>query len=234
MIAVYTFLVVTAVMSVFQLCVVMWEKRLSWPYGALQGTPPHPDPSGYCIKTVGAALECGFMLIGWTPDMKGEKYQMNYGFLLSPDRQSLAMISKGKIIGIEVRGLSFHSPSQDGLRSWYTTDNQSGVESDILRRWMSHLVFVSAFKDIWQAHQTWMESAQFPRHTFNPGCALQEFRRIREQRFGEMLARGYIAYTDESQTFWRYTFKGAVRLVFYNYGTGLIRAFTLGRFPKTA
>ncbi|MCD6049804.1 MAG: hypothetical protein K0Q55_1207, partial [Verrucomicrobia bacterium] len=134
----------------------------------------------------------------------------------------------------DLRGISFYSPSQDGVQCWYTTDNQAGVESDVLRRWMSHLVFAQFFKDVWQSHQTWMQSANFPRHTFNPGCALQEFRRVREQRFAEMLARGYIAYADDQQIFWRYTFKGAVRLVFYNYGTGLIRSITFGRFPKTA
>lgn len=232
--ALYVFLVVTVIMSLFQLVVCMWEKRLTWPYGGLQGGPTFDAGSAYAHRTLAAAIENGFMHLGWAPDTKGEKYQMNYCFLLSPDRQALLIIGAGKILGMELRGVTFYSPADDGLRLWYSTDNQSAIEFDISRLWMSHLVFAHKFADIWRSHQSWMQSAKFSRHTFNPGCALAEFRRLREQRFNEMLRRGYISYTDSTQTFWRYTLQGAVKLVFFNYGTGLIRAVTLGRFPKTA
>jgi hypothetical protein len=231
---IYVFLAVTAVMSLLQIAVFMWEKRLTWPYGAIQSAPPHGDPSGYGQRMQLAALQCGFMMLGWTPDNKGEKYQMNYGFMVSPDGQSLLIIGMGNIFGIELRGVTIHSPSDDGLQSRYTADNQAAIESDVLRQWMSQLVFNRDFAGIWQAHQNWMATARFSRHTFNPSCAMAEFRRIREQRFDEMIRRNYIAYTDASQTFWRYTFTGALKVVFLNYGTGLVRAVTFGRFPKTA
>jgi hypothetical protein len=79
-----------------------WEKRMVWPYGEPQKSPPHPDTTGYGVRTANAARAAGFHFFGWSPDLKGPRYKVSYGFLLSPEGNQLAIVSSGTIMNIKL------------------------------------------------------------------------------------------------------------------------------------
>lgn len=222
------------VLCLIQIIACLWEKRLVWPYGVLQATPPHGDPTGYGRRTMEAAVAEGFIFLCWAGDTKGQNYRLSYAFLLSPDCQSILIIGMGTILGMYIEAFTINSPSHDGQESWYSTDTQKAVEADVSRKWMSHMVPAGDFGRAWRLHQNWMEAAGFQRLTFHPGRAMEQFRLVREQRFNAMMKAGYIAYTDSSQTYWRYTLKGASKLALWNHAIALARILTLGRYPQKA
>src|SRR5690242_1592750 len=79
------------------------EKRMVWPYGKLDAHPPFATgPAGE--KRINEAIACRFRFIGWAPHSKGGKYQVNYGFIVSPNQDCIGVISTGNMYGMEVRG----------------------------------------------------------------------------------------------------------------------------------
>jgi len=72
-----------------------FEKRMTWPYSDLQSQPQFEDPSGYGLRRVAEATQAGFTLLGWSHDLKGGIYRVNYALLISLDRTILAVVGAG-------------------------------------------------------------------------------------------------------------------------------------------
>ncbi len=204
-----------------------------WPYGSPEAQPQLADASGYGVQWVDDALKADFSLLGWCPDLKGPRYQVSYALLYSSERDCFVIIGVGTIMSMPLRGTWIYTRTTDG-RVFYTTDNQSCVEIDVLRRWRSQLVRASRFSELLQRHKDLLRNCRSTPQLFAAGREAEDFRCIREERFQEMSRRGLINFTDTSATHWHYTFLGAAKLAALNYSIGLLRGVTNGRIPRCA
>ncbi len=230
----YSLIAIVAVLIVPLAVAARLEKRMAWPYGELQAQPHFGDPTGYGARWVAEAVQAGFSFLGWAPDLKGNRYRVSYAMVISPDRDSIAVIGIGSIWRMPLQGTWLHTPSVDGRRSWYSTDNQPCVEIDISRHWKSQLVPVAHFGELWQRHRMWVERAGVTPRGFGPLREIAEFRQFRLEHYREMSQRGLISFTDSTETHWRYTLFGAVKWAAFNYSIGLLRAISYGHLPRTA
>lgn len=229
----YIVLGVVVFVFVLQAVVARFEKRMVWPYGSPEPQPQFPDPSGYGARWVDEAVKAGFIFFGWAPDLKGPRYRVSYGLLVSPERDCFVVIGVGTILNITLRGTLLYTRATDG-RVFYTTDNQSCVEIDVTRRWRSQLTPANTFPQLLQRHHDMLRKGGINSHTFIEGGEIEEFRSLREEHFRSMSRLGLIAFTDGSATHWRYTFYGALKVVGLNYSIGMLRTVTGGRIPRVA
>ena len=208
-----------------------FEKHMVWQYGEPQAQPhrrhPHTD-SG-----VVAATQAGFSFLGWARDLRGGIYQVNHALLVSPDRTTMAVITAGFLL-IPIEGTCLYTPTADG-RLFYTTNSQYFVQIDVSRNWTSQLALEPAFGRLWQRHQAWLqEMAVLQRPFGRSGHELEDFRALRAEHYRSMAHAGLISYTDASASRWQFTLYGATRTAIRSLLVGLMRRFTLGRFPKNA
>ena len=218
---------------VLQAVIARVEKRMVWPYGSPEAQPQFADSEGYRARCVAGALQAGFSFLGWLPDRKGPRYRVSYAMLVSPERDCFVIIGVGTILSMALRGTWIYTRATDG-RVFYTTDNQSCVEIDVMRQWRSQLVPHSTFIELLQRHKNLLRDRGVTAEPFSTGGETEEFRRLREERYEAMSRRGLITFTDNSATHWRYTFRGAVMLSVLNYSIGLLRGVTQGRIPRIA
>ena len=211
------------------LAVAMWEKRMVWPYSAPEPTPPYPDPTGYGSRSVTEAMQAGFELVGYSRDLKGEKYKVTYALLIAPQRDCVSIVGVGTIFGLPLACTWMISQSSDG-RVFTSTDNQAGINTDVSRVWKDNLVQRRGFCYLWQKHTDWVRRrASMPR-PFEVGQEFAEYRRLREEHFRDLNRAGLIAFTDPSTGTWRHTLAGAFRYSTMSYTIGLMRAIGRGEF----
>jgi hypothetical protein len=209
------------------------EKRLTWPYSDLQAQPHFGDAGGYAGRWVADATQAEFTLLGWSRDLKGELYRVDYALLISPDRTILAVVGAGSLGKLPIQGTWLHTPTADG-RSFYSTDKQSGVQIDLSRNWTSQLVPSANFNRLWQRHKAWIQENGVMVRPFTQRRELAEFRELRERHFRFMEQAGLIDYVDPMRTQFRFTTLGAIRTAVWSYLLGLSRGITEGRFPRNA
>jgi hypothetical protein len=213
--------------------VALLERRMVWPYGDPQSQPHVVDTSGYAARWVDEAIGVGCVHFGWSADLKGPQYQVSYGLMVSPSRDCFIIVGCGKIISMDLRGTWIYTATTDGA-VYCTTDNQSCVEVDASRRWLSQLVTTNTFERLLQSHRDLLQDRGASACEFAPGREIEEFRELRRQHYQSMARMGLIAYVDASETRWRYTFYGALKCVFLNLSIGLLRAITFSRLPRCA
>jgi hypothetical protein len=231
--SIYLLIGIPVFLILFLTMVARLEKRMVWPYGSPEAQPQCADTSGYGGRWVGDALKNGFSFLGWSPDLKGPRYQVSYALLASAERDCFVIIGIGRILSMALRGTWIYTRTTDG-KVFYTTDNQSCVEIDVSRRWRSQLFRASTFPKLLQRHRDLLQDCGVTAQPFTAGREAEEFRSVREERYQAMSRQGLIAFTDVSATHWRYTFRGALKLAALNYWIGLLRAVTHGRIPRSA
>lgn len=230
------FLIIPAILLalvVLQAAVAKWERRMVWAYGKPEVSPPFGDPEGYGAATVAAAVRAGFTFYGWAPDLKGEKYRMSYAILVAPQNDSVAIVAVGTIFGIPVQGASITTPAV-GDASYHSANQQSGVEIDVSGKWRSQLVPNAGFNKLWEKHRDWLARQRVIACGLAKGREFEDFYAVRLAHYRHLARCKYIAFTDSTETYWRYTIIGAMKWAVLNYFIGLVRAVTGGRFPKTA
>lgn len=211
----------------------MWERRMVWPYGKPDPTAKFKDAASYGARWVSDAIQEGFHYLGLASDLKGKMYRIKYAMLASPERDCIVIIGMGTLLGKKLEGTWIHSPVANG-RSYYTTDNQAGVEIDITGSWKSQMVPSFSFAGLWKKHRAWIQSNALAPYFLRAGQELDDFRRMREDHFRKLRNSGLIEFTDGSFTYWRYTLIGALKSSIYNFFIGLCRTVSFGRFPRTA
>src|SRR5260370_6809185 len=105
------FLGMVAFWVVFLTVVFRWEKRTVSPYGEIENAPPFADLTGYAARWVADAVQAGFVLLGWTRDVRGSVYQCTYALLVSADRATFMVISVGTIMKIPMQATCPHTPA---------------------------------------------------------------------------------------------------------------------------
>ena len=207
------------------------EKHMVWQYGEPEAQPHRRHP--YTDSCVAAATQAGFTFLGWARDLRGGIYQVNHSMLVSPDRTTMAVITAGFLL-IPIEGTCLYTPTADG-RLFYTTNSQYFVQIDVSRNWISRLALGPAFGRVWQGHQAWLqEMAVLPRPFGRSGHELEDFRALRAEHYRSMAHAGLISYTDASASRWQFTLRGATRTAIRSLLVGLMRRFTVGRFPRNA
>jgi len=179
------------------------------------------------------AMQAGFQFLAWTYDMKGPMYKINYAFVVSPDRECLAIIGAGAIGSIPVSGTWLYSRDSQGTLS-YSTDKQSCSVIDISGAIKCQLVPNAPLVTLVQSHREWLHTRGIMPAAFPLGAEIDELRTLMTVHRKEMGRKGLITFTDQSEERWRYSFVGAWKMSFVNYWIGLVRAITFGKFPKTA
>ena len=206
------------------------EKRLVWQYGELQAQPPYPDATGYLERAFAGVQWAQFTFLGWAPDPR-PKYLLNYGLFISPQRDCFAVISTGTIFNLPSRSTTLYTRTMDG-KVYYTTDNQNGVQIDLIGNWLSQLAPVPTFQQLLDRHRGLLRDKNVNVVPFTEGREIEEFRTLRMERYKTMEHRGIIAYIDGSETSWHFTITGAFRYAMLNYTLGTLRAVTGGRVPR--
>lgn len=207
------------------------EKHMVWQYGEPEKQPQRRHP--YTDSCVAAAIRAGFAFLGWARDLRGGIYRVHHALLVSPDRTTMAVITGGFLV-IPIEGICLYTPTADG-RTFYTTNSQPFVQIDVSRNWTNQLALEPAFGRLWQRHQAWLqEMAVLPRPFGRSGHELEDFRALRAEHYRSMARTGLISYIDASASRWQYTLYGATRTAMWTYFVGLMRKFTLGRFPRSA
>jgi hypothetical protein len=209
------------------------EKRMVWPYGNLEARPQFAA-TGFSEKRINEAIACRFRFIGWAPHSKGGKYQVSYGFIISPNEDCLGVISAGAMYGIEVRGTTLITLTDGKKRGYATSDNQSAVDVDLTRTWKSQLAPRGKFSDLWDRHQRWLAEEKAAPDILTAGRELEDYYAARQYLFEVSASRGILRYVDESKTSARFSLIGAIRALINNNAVALARTVTFGRFPRTA
>ncbi|MBY0310757.1 MAG: hypothetical protein K2W85_01670 [Phycisphaerales bacterium] len=189
-----------------------WEPRLVWPYGDPQPHTMVPDPGSFGIMTVQRGLAAGFTFLGWCPDLKGKGYNLAYGMLVSPDRQTLAIVGVGKMFGVPLAATWLHSASGDRQKWWVTVNNPSAFEHDPLGQTEMRIVKPVDFAEQHANHMAWVATRLVgTAAAFAPGEELQMLRAHKRERIELMVRSGLVRFIDPlNQDRWRYTLHGAV------------------------
>ena len=212
--------------------VLLREKRVIWPYGKLEARPQFPD-AGFSEKRINEAIACRFRFIGWAPHSKGGKYQVSYGFLVSPHEDCLGIIATGAMYGMEVRGSTLVTLTEGGKRGYSTSDNQSAVDVDLTRTWKSQLAPRGKFSVLWDRHQQWLAKEKVTPDTLTQGRELEDYYAARQHLFKMATSKGILRYVDDSKTSARHSLIGAIRALIWNNAVALARMVSFGRFPRT-
>jgi hypothetical protein len=208
-----------------------FEKHMVWQYGEPEAQPQRHHP--YTDSGVVAATEAGFSFLGWARDLRGGVYQVDHALLVSPDRTTMAVITAGSLL-IPIAGTCLYTGAADG-RFFYTTNSQYFVQIDVSRNSTSRLALERTFGGLWQRHQSWLqEMAVLPRPFGRSGHELEDFRILRTEHYRAMAHAGLISYIDAAASRWQFTLYGATRTAIRRLLVGIMRRFTLGRFPKNA
>lgn len=208
-----------------------FEKHMVWNWGDPEAQSDRRHP--YTDYGVAAATQAGFSFLGWARDLRGGIYQVNHALLVSPDRTTIAVCTAGQLL-IPIAGTCLYTPTADG-RLFYTTDSQYFVQIDVSRNWTSQLALASTFDGLWKRHQSWLkEMAVLPRPFSRSGRELEDFRTVRAEHYRSMEHAGLIRYIDPSASRWQFTLYGATRTAIRSLRVGIMRKFTLGRFPRMA
>jgi hypothetical protein len=229
----YVLIGIPVLLIVFLTVLARLEKRMVWPYGNFQNQPQFTDDSGYGARWVEGALKEGFQFIGWTPDIKGPIYKVNYAFLVSPKHDHLVIIGVGSILKMKLRGTWIYT-LMDNDKLLYSTDNQSCVHVDVSHKWRTHLMLTNTFAGLLRSHEDLVQRLGVVPRSFNAGREVEDFKRLREEHYQLMAKSGFIAFMDSSATHWHYTYYGALKWAILNYVIGLMRGITKGKIPECA
>ena len=212
--------------------VACWERRLIWPYGIPEPGPRFGDPKGYGFQKVMEATQNQFVCFGWSPDVKGPRYQVSYAMLISPDRNYFVIVGTGTVVGFSATATCLYSRGQDD-RLYFTTDHQNSAEIDISGLQKCQLALEGSFVGLWRRHVEWLQRDGIVIQPFDVGAEVDCFHRLRAMRCTQMLDRGLIGFADPSNIWWTYRLIGAVRYATTAIVVGFVRAVTLGRLPRS-
>jgi hypothetical protein len=203
------------------------EKRMVWQYGEPGPQPPYPDPSRYGERWANGALLSGFRPLGWAADPRTPHYRQNYGFFVSPEGDCLVVVCAGHIFKLKSQSTTIYTATTDG-KVYYTTDRLNGMQIDLLGHWMNQLAPVKAFPELLKRHRDLLQDKKAITQLFPPGKEMDEFKRMRSERYGVMARHGLIVYKDRMDTYWHFTLWGALRYTFVNFSIGFVRVLTNG------
>lgn len=199
-----------------------------WPYSNPVLSKAEIVMNAYVSGQVGQAQTFGFEFLGRSHDLKGASYKVDYFFLTSRDRETLAIIGVGKVVKIPVQGTWLFTIGPDDT-AFYSVNHQSCVEFDPLGKWKSQLVFDASFNRLYDAHKSWLQKLNVPTAPFRKSREIDDFRQARDSRIEFLIRKGLVKRVTANPEYWKYTLLGAFRCGAIGYFVGLYRALKAGR-----
>jgi hypothetical protein len=206
-----------------------FERRMIWPYSEPQSVNEQDIADTWVKKQISEARVLGFLMLGKSRDLKSAAYKVDYYFAASPERDTLAIIGNGTIIGIKVQGIWLNSFGSDDA-NFYSVNQQACVEHDVTGKRKSQLVSNASFDKLYSAHQIWLNKLNVVVKPFNLGRELDDLHRALEFRIESMVRKGLARRTEANPEYRKYSFTGAFRCGLGTYFVGLFRALKAGRF----
>ncbi|WP_309708723.1 hypothetical protein [Armatimonas sp.] len=197
--------------------VYMWERRIVWPYSDSLNVDPSQDEhrnvlnQEYIDTTLEEMRQCGFRLLCRYYDARRPQYKLSYIFAISEDRQTMALLGYGDMLGIHAKGVNLISKNSDN--HYYYTTNTTANESYDVSETSDTQVFLTAknFIVLYNQHKKWLLHRTIP-SDFSSDGALQEYRNFFYSRCELRQSRGLIRYIDSEKREWRYTLWGAMKM----------------------
>jgi hypothetical protein len=219
-------------MSVGFLAAVL-EKRLVWPYApleSLQGAGPagprdaenpfaapgsdNPLPTtDYAEVTNTRALQLGFSPLGAFHNVTSKLYRVRSNFWLSPDRSVFAVVSTGTLAAIPLNLTSLVTRTGEG-RCLLTVDDFKGSDSDPSGLSQDEVLTNADFEELLARHTERVAASNHRAEPYPPDDPLEEHRRFRQFRAGQLEERGFIRFLDDERERWKYTVRGAAVAAF--------------------
>lgn len=206
-----------------------FERRMIWPYSEPQTVEEGGIANTWVKTQISEAQAIGFELLGQSRDLKGGAYKVDYYFAASPERDTLAIIGSGTIIGIKIQGIWLNSFGLDDV-NFYSVNQQACVEHDITGKRKSQLVFNASFDRLYLAHKIWLNKLDVAVKPYNSGRELDDLRRAKEFRVESMVRNGLARRTEANPEYWKYSLKGALHCGIGGQIVGMFRALKAGRF----
>jgi len=208
-----------------------FERRMIWPYSEPQPIDESEIINVWVKNQISEARSLGFQILGQSCDLKGAAYKVDYYFAASPNRDTLAIIGSGTVIGIKLQGIWLNSYSTDDI-NFYSVNQQACVEHDVSGKRKNQLVFNVGFDRLYIAHQTWLNKLNVVVKPFTLGRELDDLHRAREFRIESMVRMGLARRTEANPEYWKYSLFGALRCGIGGYFVGIFRALKAGRFES--
>ena len=115
-----------------------------WPYSEPQPVNEANITDIYINQQISEARALQFQMLGLSNDLKGPRYKIDYYFMVSPTGDTLAIIGKGSIMKIPLKGIWLYSIGPDDT-GFYSVNQQSCVEFDASGKWKDQIVFNAGF-----------------------------------------------------------------------------------------
>jgi len=201
------------------------ESRLDWPYS--EPKPPRPDDTldPYTLRQLTGARGLQFRILGWSNDIKGPQYKIDYLFLVAPGADTLAIVGVGKLFGMSLKGIWLISIGENDT-GFISVNSPSCSEVDVTGRWKDQLVLDADFADLYNSHCAWLNKMGVLLLPFSPGAELDLYRQAKQRRVELLIQAGVARRVGPDPTRWKYTFAGAVRRGFWG------NMLTMGRSLK--
>jgi hypothetical protein len=129
--------------------------------------------------------------------------------MVSPDRRTAAVIGEGRAVGMRVRKTMLIS-QRGGGRALVTCDEFGTGDLSGLQDFRTLLN--ADFAELWKAHQSALLQTAQPAEAFSQDV-LSDLNRMQSDRARQLFRQGYAAPADVPGHTWRYTAKGAWRIV---------------------
>lgn len=224
----------------------LWERRMVWPYvlidehapvaapmridsanpyaaGSLAAVDPTPPITPYAARTITTAAQLGFRSLGVFRDGKGRIYQVRYDFLLSRERDVLALIGSGTIAGIRLNNTWLFTRLADG-RCLRTVDTQPGSEIDLAGLADEALIAGVDFEELTVRHRNRAAVSFASPIAYSDDDPLRDHREFCVRRANALEELGYVRFLDSQRTTWRYRARGALLWTLRAHFQGLRRA----------
>jgi hypothetical protein len=157
-----------------------------------------------------AAARHGFAYGGTFRHVKGGTYRVLASFWFSPDRRTVLQVTAGTIAKMSSRTSVMTSVDPDGrllvTRDEMTVTDLSGI-ADVA------FVINADFAELWSAHSARLHQQGDRVRAFEQATPREAHLDADLQRVTVMVNHGLARWTDRSQTVFRYTLAGAVRIV---------------------
>jgi hypothetical protein len=223
----YWWLLPLAIIPAFGILVVgiaWWEKHPIRPF-AVPEEGKEPPETNYAKRMNDDAEDEGYVFLGLAGDNRGKLYRLRFDFWGSEDNTVFIVVAGGKLARIPYKGLLILSALPGG-RYLTTTDDIGTV--DLSGLGILQIFPNASFRKLIDKHLARLEELvgdeALPFPSDNP---LRSYIKVREQQAARLVERGLAVYTDDEESAWRYTFRGAIW--FYLVGTF---AQPLGRLAR--
>jgi hypothetical protein len=180
---------------------------------ALDYSADLPDPSQLpdYVRVMGdAAYAAGFVFGGILAHVKAPRVKVLATLWLSPSRDTLILSGSGTVWGMPHHQTWLYTPLKDGHILVTTDNNDEGEHSGLYK---SRRVLNAPFDQLYAAHRARVEKAAGQADVYHERDAMSALLAQYDRRVKRLIERRVAYFVDPGGMWWRYTIKGAIKVV---------------------